>query len=623
MNDRSLDRLLPLWWLFWAGAAVVVRLLSTGMLEAGDGVQHYQIARAAWEHPVLLLDHWGKPLFTLLSMPFAQMGAWGMTLFNALCFLVTCWLADGLLRRPGNMARILFPPALILVPAYGSMVLAGMTEVLFGLLTIMVLRALFDGRYVLAAIVISFMPYARPEAIAVAPFFIGWLLWERQWRALPWLMLGSVVYAAIGGVVLGDMLWYIHRDPYYDASDTYGKGGPLHFIWYIKVVLGGPVLMLLVLSMVLFGVRWFRNPDERKDLGKLLFLTLGPAVAILVVHSFLWWQGLKGSLGLLRVLATGVPLTIVFMLTILVRTISPWFTTWPGQWAAGLASGVVFIRFAFVGFDMQHHIPVKADDYQSFLNTVGERIVEVKQAHQRVVFYHPYLAFRAELDPYDSTTAFHCRGLNMTPQDPGLSSGDLLVWDSHFGPNEGRTPLRGLLDHPGLRLVEAFTPRESMKVLGGYPFEVLLFVRDQQRREAPTNWFVQPHGPLVPMGQRLDTVPCANAGAWCFNAGEFPMELSAFPLNGPGVVMTELTISGSFRWDGEPGDGLNLVFSEEEDGIKLSYWPEKLVEGEFAFTFHAPARSNKATNKLYFWNSTGKPFRVEGLKVEATRYLAP
>jgi hypothetical protein len=623
MNDRSIHRLLPFWWLFWAGAAVVVRLLSTGMLEAGDGVQHYQIARAAWEHPVLLLDHWGKPLFTLLSMPFAQLGAWGMTLFNALCFLATCWLADGVIRRTGNMLRILFAPALLLVPAYGSMVLAGMTEVLFGLLTVLILRALFDGRYALAAMVISFLPYARPEAIAVAPFFIGWLVWDRQWRALPWLMLGSVVYAVVGGFVWGDVLWYIHRDPYYDASDTYGKGGPLHFIWYIKEVLGGPMLMLLALAIVLSGVRWVRNSDERKDLNRLLFLTLAPAVAILVVHSFLWWQGMKGSLGLLRVLATGVPLTVLFVLTILSRTITPWFITRRGQWVAGLVAGVVFVRFALVAFNLHHPFPVKADAYQAFLNVVGERIVAIKPAHQRVVFYHPYLAFRAELDPYDSTTAFHCRGLNMTPEDPGLSSGDLLVWDSHFGPNEGRTPLQALLDHPGLRLVEAFTPRESMKVLGGYPFEVMLFVRDQQRREALANWFVLPEGAIVPMGQRLDTMACAAGTAWCFNAGEFPMELSAFPLNGPGAVMTALTVSGTFRWEGEPGDGLNLVFSEEEDGIKLSYWPEKVAEGEFSFTFHAPARSSKATNKLYFWNTTGKPFRVEGFSVQATRYRAP
>ena len=78
-----------LWWIALGVAAVWMRHRSTGILESGDGIQHYQIARYAWQHHELFLHSWGKPLFTLLSSPFAQLGIWGMTIFNALCFVAT------------------------------------------------------------------------------------------------------------------------------------------------------------------------------------------------------------------------------------------------------------------------------------------------------------------------------------------------------------------------------------------------------------------------------------------------------------------------------------------------------------------------------------------------------
>ena len=130
MNAR--DRaILILWSMTWAAAAVLVRLWSEALLEGGDSIQHYQIARHSWQHPDLLLHHWGKPLFTLFASPFAQLGHWGVSLFNAVCLLITAWAADGLLKRAGPAARWLYVPALLLVPVYGTLVFSVMTEVLF------------------------------------------------------------------------------------------------------------------------------------------------------------------------------------------------------------------------------------------------------------------------------------------------------------------------------------------------------------------------------------------------------------------------------------------------------------------------------------------------------------
>jgi hypothetical protein len=49
--------------------------------DAGDGIMHYYISNASWQNPSLFLDHWGKPLFILLSSPFSQFGFAGIVFF--------------------------------------------------------------------------------------------------------------------------------------------------------------------------------------------------------------------------------------------------------------------------------------------------------------------------------------------------------------------------------------------------------------------------------------------------------------------------------------------------------------------------------------------------------------
>jgi len=74
--------------------------ISEGILESGDAISHYQLSRYSWKYPLHLLDHWGKPLFTLLSSPFAQLGfngylAFGPSPLSVVLSASESWDADG------------------------------------------------------------------------------------------------------------------------------------------------------------------------------------------------------------------------------------------------------------------------------------------------------------------------------------------------------------------------------------------------------------------------------------------------------------------------------------------------------------------------------------------------
>ena len=115
--------------LLLGAVALAIRLWSPGIPEASDGIMHYQFARFAPQHPSLLLDLWAKPVFTIVAVPFAQMGAWGMALLNTLLFVLTCvpLMRMAEVRLIGSAWAV--PVALLPAPVYLEMVVGGMTEV--------------------------------------------------------------------------------------------------------------------------------------------------------------------------------------------------------------------------------------------------------------------------------------------------------------------------------------------------------------------------------------------------------------------------------------------------------------------------------------------------------------
>jgi hypothetical protein len=608
------------WWAICAVAPVAVRLRSTGLPDGTDALQHYLMARHAWQHPRLLLDQWGKPLFTLLASPFAQLGQWGMVLFNAICLFITAWAADGLLKRAGPLARWTYAPALLLVPVYGTMVLAGMTEVLFGMLAMLVVRALFDGRPALAMAITSFMPFARPEYIAFVPFAFAWVAWGRQWKALRWVLLGPVLYAVAGLLVLGDPFWPIHDGPYTDAHHIYGHGRPLHFVSQLQRIYGPSLMWTLGLALFCGILVWQRFHGDRPTLRLLLFIGLLPAMAIFIVHSILWWQGWKGSLGLTRVLATTAPLAVLCAVWPVIRMGDILFRTTPGRWVGTALGGLAYFGWAFNAFIAERPIPIHAGSDDRFFRGVAEEVARIKGNFGRVLYYHPSLAYYAGLDPFDTRTVMQGWRPDTALPTWGLQDNDLIVWDAQFGPGEGETPLDMLLTRPGLELLALRVPDERMNLPDGKPYEVYYFARrDAVRREEQLAFLDQASGLAPGTLHRLDTLTCDPApSGWCFTGTEFPIDLASIPLHHQDLIHAEVTVSGLLSLP-EGGD-MDLVFAEEGASGRVSYWAERLRDGPFEVQYRVPPRDGSVENKIYVWNRSRSEFRLLDFRV-SVRYM--
>jgi hypothetical protein len=177
---------------------VINFILSEGFNGGADSITHYQISKFSWQHDYLLMDQWGKPVFTILFSPIAQLGFGAVVLANiGLIFLGAFWAygiaRDLQLKRPWLVALIA-----LWLPVVAGNGISALTEMICSLFLIYYIRMALKERFILASIILGFMPFARSEGFVIVALVILFYAFTGRWRYMPWLLAGSVVFNTLG-----------------------------------------------------------------------------------------------------------------------------------------------------------------------------------------------------------------------------------------------------------------------------------------------------------------------------------------------------------------------------------------------------------------------------------------
>jgi hypothetical protein len=449
----------------------------TGVIDSGDGVNHFQIAHFSWKHPNLFLDVWGKPLFTLLASPFAQGGIEGVMLMNVLlaaCMAAFSWLTARALKLPLPWLAI---PLSMLHPELFRNVHSAHTETLFAALLIASIYLLVTKRFAFAALLLGLLPYSRPEAWIVMPLFVLVILLRGKWKFLPLLLAGSIIYALVGMLAGKSPLWFFIGNPYTPENDIYGSGPWYHFIQHHKKTWGklltaGTALGLLSIPFWVLMRKW---RERVPFLLEEVLLVAGCLVGIIAAHSAMWAIGSFGSAGYLRVITCTAPcsalltLRAVAMAEPLVGRLKVRL-----QWVAG---GLVTVAFTFLMWraaDQSVYYPIRSAPAEQALEEFIPQVQPMVATAPRIIYQHPYIAYLLQMDPFDEQRSVLMWG--MDPEAPAIyePAGTLILWDSKFGPVEGKMPLERLLNAPHLEMVKHHVPSREVKY-GDVLFEFYAF----------------------------------------------------------------------------------------------------------------------------------------------------
>ncbi len=449
---------------------LIYSLLSAGYYGGTDNVTHYLFSHFAFKHPGLFLNSWARPLYTIMSAPFAQFGFHGIKIFNILMGMGTAYFC----YRIAKMLEIRHPLLVIILicftPLYFLMLPTALTEILFSFVFALSFFLILRGNFIAAAMVISFLPFARSEGFVMLPVFFFVFLIYKQYKAIPFLAFGLVFFSLLGSFYYRDLFWVFTQFPYPVTyhHPIYNQAGSLwHFFEARDSIIGLP-LELLFLAGIAQIVRECFSADRqvRRQAFLLCILALIPFLLYLAFHSILYWQAMGGSMGLGRVLAAMLPLAALVCLKGFqgLEKIFEFSRLAQRIFMAVVVAGVILVTIHDVSF------PYPPTPEEATIRKTCDWFKTSPYAGQKFYWTDISTPFYLGVDHFESNPP-NCYLLRESKTLDTIPPNSIIIWDAHFGSNESKVPPDTILSHPHLRLLKYFKPVENWITFGGYPYE--------------------------------------------------------------------------------------------------------------------------------------------------------
>lgn len=625
------------------GLFAVIAALTDSAPGGADNYAHYNIARWAFRYPHLFLDHWGKPLFTILIAPFTQFGFLGAKLFNIVVGLTTAWLCYLL----GVNLRIdkawLAPVFVIFAPMYFVLMFSGMTEILFSFVLVLSVFLFFREKYIWAAIAISFIILVRSEGFIFLPLFLLVLALKRKYFAVPFLGFGFLVFSLIGYFFhYHNFWWLITKLPYVDAlNGIYGSGTWHHFLSKMPEYLDFFILIFFLLGMVFWMRDWIRNSFSYISDGFYqLILVSGCFWIYLLAHSYVWWRG-EMSLGLIRVMAGVTPLAGIIALV-------GWNEVEKLLSSSKIKIGFLGLTVLLISIPgiLRYKSEFKTDPHNVVINRVIKWLHETDNFRHHLIVHDPYIAFASGVDAWDHQRLQYGFS-DVNAPEKSMPDSSVFIWDAHFSQNEGRMPASHILENPYYELIGYFEPEVPFKVLNGYDYNVMVFRKVANRKRDNLTILEELRGKLKESGiiysEYFDfenPIPEKVNENFRKEAGD-SVANSLFQMGpecefGPNVILnsSKLEISNRLRFAVEfdfrndetlLANEMMMICSVEKDGKSYFYqgsdiFPFLKDQGKWnrvSMQFSMPEKIEKETYiKLYVWNIKKKSLAIDNYKVQ-------
>ena len=412
-----------------------------GTGDSGDAVFHFQIAEGAFKHPELYLDHWGKPLYTLLASPFAQFGYRGIKVFNILTTVGAYYMTYLCARRLNIGNAWAVPVFMVGMPLWLNLTFSGLTEPLSALLLVSAIYlSLNDKTLAYGLLLVSFLPFVRSEGLIMLCIFTLYLTYRGRFALLPLLAFGHIVYGIIGFFfVHHDFWWVINQIPYATTESTYGSGVWYQFLKHTYDHIERINTLFFIIGTAVLLRRWlpFKFWKDVEG-GKLLFLVYGCLSALIVGHTLFWLLGIFKSFGLARVLITIMP-ELALVILIGFDATSKWLERYVKSYLSLVQIAVLLLVF-YLPFKVQkaggEHWLLTGD--QRLAEQAADYIRTNVPDYEHYLYYYemPYFGVAMHQDRFNPQSVKRYPDIH-TFDNPPLQH-TLIIWESWYAVNDAK-----------------------------------------------------------------------------------------------------------------------------------------------------------------------------------------
>jgi hypothetical protein len=621
---------------------VYIYISSDAPYDTGDGITHYLIARYSWIHPHQFLNMWGKPLFTLISSPFAQFGLKGIYVFQALNAAIISWLLFSISNKINLKNTWIIPAFIFFAPIYFAVMNSGLVEIFFGTIFIVTIWMVFNKHYYASAFVASLIPFVRPEAYVVMPLLILVYIYRKKLPAIPVMLSGTIIYSVAGYNHYKDIFWIITNN-YKLVGDNYGSKRFSYFRYFglYDEIWGTLYTILLLIGIGVICYQFFRllqKDPKHEFVVEVFLLFVGSTIGFFVLHSLLCGMpGILNNLGMKRYLAVLIPGSAFIALVGINLLNIDFFEKLKYLRTLLIVSILTFVVYSAFS---QWFYPFKQYNEGIVMKQVGRYIKTSWPDLKKICYAHPLIPVVSDIDPFDGSKVDVLWSAEFDKIN-NLPDSSLLIWDSHFMKGECNIPINFLIESPKFVLLKHY--RFAIPDL---PFEVYVFLKakkDTLGRDSIPVELVGEKG-LVSTNQISDSliftlannpvdfkpwlerrIPFSGKSAIAFKSGDefgpvFSKKVSEIAKNGS---INSVRLSAGIY---QPDSLVKMIaVIEIKDGDKQLSWEGLVYKNgitpnqwdiiNYQYTFLQPITNMDASVNIYLWNKDKQIFYIDDFKI--------
>ena len=314
---KALCIFIPLLYMLWA-------LLSNATWDDDCPTRYFNVLQA-FSKPETFVSLWNRPLFVILFAIPAHLGKISIPIIMSIIAGFTGYYLYLSAKEMKIKYALVVIPFLLMQPFYFGVGRDAMTEPLAASLIVFGLYAMLKEKWFLFAILGALIPLARVELIPLLGIWGLVLLLKGQWKFIPILALGVVLWNIAGWIITGDAIFFASETILKKSQENiYGHQTiGTYFSRYLYII--GPVVFFyfiiglikkakdlafdwFILAQFLAGFLLYTYIAVKMDLGASAgflrnLIPLSPLAAMIALVGFEYWlDGLTFSKGKILVL---------------------------------------------------------------------------------------------------------------------------------------------------------------------------------------------------------------------------------------------------------------------------------------------------------------------------------
>lgn len=462
--------------LFCLFALIILFYQSEGVEGGLDSWQHFLKSKYAIKYPDLFLDQWNKPVFTAATFIVCQAGIDALVVFNIFCLVFAGLLLSISIQKLGFKNSWVIIPFMVFTPILFVNSISGNTEALNIFMIALFVFLWINGNLKWAVTLAGFLPFVRTEGFVICGAILLLILYEKQYRIIPFLIVGSVAMNILGFIITGHVFWIITENPYWkhEMNGTFdpGSGSFSHFFELARPMFGLPLLILLAVASV-FTIK---NLISRTQVLPIFLFSFAGLLLYFMAHVVIYYYGILGSHGLTRpmaVLAPFIALLCFYGLDAIIKSFSHQIRI---AIVSTVALIVIYVAYRETGYPKPYKlnsIAIPFDKTQINFEKAGNWLIENNLIDRCIIQQSPYFNARFGKDPFDVNESYWIWSIDQ--ENDWSKPGSIVIWDGFSAKREGNMKLDWLLNNSEFRklhFIEGFErPAEDPGMYDVYIFE--------------------------------------------------------------------------------------------------------------------------------------------------------